>query len=524
MIKMKRTCMIKVMLVFAVTMLVGMIFSGQKASASYLTRQDVTQLFFNFDSDTYTVSANDVITLNANTNIPADAVSMEYIITSECAQVDSYAENFNQVHIRGVSAGNAGIIAEARVKYYNEDGTEAVYVIVARAEITVLPGAEYISEQNVQRAIGSGAYSLSIVNFHEGKIEWSSSNPNVASVDADGTVMPVSAGHTDITAVLTRSTGQKDSFTCSFSVTNPVISISKTNLAKNANMNITVGGTTGEAQWSSSDAGIATVYGNSAAMQAPGAIITANRVGVAVISVNIDGITLNCTVTVTDPKIEKDFYVVKKNTKHTVIITGLNADSRVSYSTSNSRVATVSETGVITTHAIGYAAIVAKVDNTDLTVSINVGKKKAVKAVMNALKAEGATYSQAKRMQKGYYDCSSLVWRSYSPVKIYFGDKHYAPVAANEAKYLAKHKKTVAVKNINKLNKLRPGDLIFFKGSKNKRYKNITHVAIYMGQQGESYEGRIYTYGKIIHANGTKVAQSYIYNQSNVVVIGRPAK
>ena len=127
-------------------------------------------------------------------------------------------------------------------------------------------------------------------------------------------------------------------------------------------------------------------------------------------------------------------------------------------------------------------------------------------------------------MQKGYYDCSSLVWRSYAPVKIYFGDRHYAPVAANEAKYLVKHKKTVAVKNINRLNKLRPGDLLFFKGNKNGRYKNIYHVAIYMGQQGESYDGKVYSYGRMIHANGSSVSQSFIYNKDKVAVIGRPAK
>ena len=65
---------------------------------------------------------------------------------------------------------------------------------------------------------------------------------------------------------------------------------------------------------------------------------------------------------------------------------------------------------------------------------------------------------------------------------------------------------------------------IFFKGNKNGRYKNIYHVAIYMGQQGESYDGKVYSYGRMIHANGSNVSQSFIYNKDKVAVIGRPAK
>lgn len=90
-------------------------------------------------------------------------------------------------------------------------------------------------------------------------------------------------------------------------------------------------------------------------------------------------------------------------------------------------------------------------DGAALTVSVNVGTKKGAKAVLNAMKAEGATYSQARRMSKGYYDCSSLVWRSYKPTGIVFGDRKYAPVAADEARFCVKHKKTVSKKRVQSL-------------------------------------------------------------------------
>ena len=84
---------------------------------------------------------------------------------------------------------------------------------------------------------------------------------------------------------------------------------------------------------------------------------------------------------------------------------------------------------------------------------------------------------------------------------------------------------SVKKRYINKLKKLMPGDLVFYsKSLNNGRYKNIYHVAIYMGQDVESFGNETYTYGRIIHANGKLVTQSMLYNQSNCSVIGRPFK
>ena len=110
----------------------------------------------------------------------------------------------------------------------------------------------------------------------------------------------------------------------------------------------------------------------------------------------------------------------------------------------------------------------------------------------------------------------------YAPLGMNFGNRSYAPAAAFEAKYCVDRKKTISKKNIYRLNKLQPGDLIFYKGSPNGRYKNIVHVSIYMGQESVNYFGETYDSARIIQASGTDVNQSILYNQSNVVVIGRP--
>lgn len=116
-------------------------------------------------------------------------------------------------------------------------------------------------------------------------------------------------------------------------------------------------------------------------------------------------------------------------------------------------------------------------------------------------------------MRKGYYDCSSLIWRCYKPYGIHFGSRSYAPVAASEAKYMKRHKKVVSYKRV-KAKKLLPGDVIFYSYTRNGRYRNISHVALYIGN------------GRIIHAANRRVGvveAKYKYTKC-IKMIARPAK
>ena len=84
--------------------------------------------------------------------------------------------------------------------------------------------------------------------------------------------------------------------------------------------------------------------------------------------------------------------------------------------------------------------------------------------------------SQPKRMQEKFYDCSSLVWKSYHKNGVNFGMAYYAPVAADMGKWCVQHKKLVSgglsQANIQNM-KLNPGDVMFETGQKNGRYKGI---------------------------------------------------
>lgn len=89
-----------------------------------------------------------------------------------------------------------------------------------------------------------------------------------------------------------------------------------------------------------------------------------------------------------------------------------------------------------------------------------------------AVSKVGCGYSQARRDEEGWYDCSSLVYRCYAETGITYLN---GLTAAEEARYLVEHGMTVSREE------LQPGDIIFYSYEENGRYRNISHVAIYIG-------------------------------------------
>ena len=116
-------------------------------------------------------------------------------------------------------------------------------------------------------------------------------------------------------------------------------------------------------------------------------------------------------------------------------------------------------------------------------------------------------YSQKKRMRKGYYDCSALVWKGYKAYKKYnkkLGSSKRALSAGDLFDYLNKKKKIVYY-GYTGMDNMKPGDLIFYgdyanavKYSTPGRTLNIYHVAMYAGN-GEVVEKG----GKTLDYNGT---------------------
>ena len=119
-----------------------------------------------------------------------------------------------------------------------------------------------------------------------------------------------------------------------------------------------------------------------------------------------------------------------------------------------------------------------------------------------ALTKVGCKYDQSKRMEEGYYDCSSLVYRLYKEVGI-----ELPTVADTQGEYCFKNAMLVNKED------LKPGDLIFYSYEQNGCFRNISHVAIYVGN------------GKMVHAAGK--ARGVVLDplrDSNVVFYARPYK
>lgn len=123
-----------------------------------------------------------------------------------------------------------------------------------------------------------------------------------------------------------------------------------------------------------------------------------------------------------------------------------------------------------------------------------------------ALTKVGYPYSQPLRDSGNYYDCSSLAYYSWQSagISIKYGGSN---TAAAEAEYCAKNGKTVSEKD------MKPGDLIFYSFTNNGRYKNISHVGIYVGN-GKMVEAVDESHG-VVYGN--------FYNKG-LVMIGRPQK
>ncbi|MCR5738168.1 MAG: Ig-like domain-containing protein [Eubacterium sp.] len=159
---------------------------------------------------------------------------------------------------------------------------------------------------------------------------------------------------------------------------------------------------------------------------------------------------------------------------------------KVSWKSSNSKIVSVSSSGKVKAKKEGNVVITAHVNGGKIGCVISVVTAKRYRAIKEAIKiGKTCKYSQAKRMKKGYYDCSAAVWKAYKKAGMVFGSKYYAPTAADNAKWCVKHKKKVkgnVVTNTFKM-KYTVGSLFYSVGMTKGRYKKIGHVEMLAGYE-----------------------------------------
>ena len=182
---------------------------------------------------------------------------------------------------------------------------------------------------------------------------YASDNLAVATVSEQGVVKTVGKG----TAVITVTLDNGKALTLRLTVSYPTASLSRTSITLNVggSRTLSVRNLRGRTvSWSSSDNNIATVQNGK---------VTAARPGSCTITAALsDGTFLRCKVTVNDPAaLSKRKLSLKVGKSHTLTVSGLYGRS-VSWSSSNSNIATV-QNGKVTARKSGKCTITAHIHN-----------------------------------------------------------------------------------------------------------------------------------------------------------------
>ncbi|MBR1731513.1 MAG: Ig-like domain-containing protein [Ruminococcus sp.] len=242
-------------------------------------------------------------------------------------------------------------------------------------------------------AYDSSGYSLfSVLNLKVGETiqltakdasgnyvnKWKSDNPKVASITPDGKVTALSVGE----AVMSIKVGE--------SLIGRLIKVEKSNVKLNkTKLSLYVGGkatltlsdTFSAVKWKSKNTKIATVTSKG--------VVKAKKAGKAKITATYNKKTYSCTVTVNDKpvSINKTKATLTAGKKLTLKLTNATA-SKVKWSSSNKKVATVTSKGVVKAVKKGTATITAKYKNKKYKCKITVkAKVLTVGQAMDKLKA-----------------------------------------------------------------------------------------------------------------------------------------
>ncbi len=221
----------------------------------------------------------------------------------------------------------------------------------------------FVKESTTVRA------AVSPGNAAQKNVAWTSSNKSVATVDAKGKVTAKKAGTTQITA--TATDGSKVTGRCKITVVKPTVKLNAKKTKLQVKKSTTALKATGlkkgdkVKEWKSSNKKIAAVNKKGK--------VTAKKTGTVKITVRtVKGASAACTFQIIKGKVKTSKLTastkkltLKKNQKHQLEITRtpITATEKISYTSSNKKVASVSSSGKITAKKKGKASITARTAN-----------------------------------------------------------------------------------------------------------------------------------------------------------------
>ena len=225
-------------------------------------------------------------------------------------------------------------------------------------------------------------------NATDKSVTWSSTNSAVATVDSNGKVTAVAGGNATITA----KAGDQQA-TCAVTVSVPLesISLNKNELALNKGQSETLtatikpdDATDKTVTWFSSNTGVATVDSNGK--------VTAIGGGNATITAKAGDKQATCSVTVTVPvesitlnKTSLSLIIGESSTINATVNPNDATDKTLTWSSSQTSVATVDQNGKVTAISIGNSIITVKAGNIEATCSVSVKEKDLKGPVVESL-------------------------------------------------------------------------------------------------------------------------------------------
>ena len=279
------------------------------------------------------------------------------------------------------------------------------------------------------------------------KCVWSTQDDEILSKpNNDSNVIVAGAktgttGKTTITATVTDKTGKTTTYNNTVYVTKPGINTKNLvlmgpNMGANRQQYISFSGISkySKITWDMSHAPHVSIvkYHNKAS-------IVGNKAGSGVIKATVDGKKYNVNYTVYNPKFKSIKAVLAKKKTTTIKIDGITGLTPT-YKSRNTAVATVDANGKIKGKGSGVTFVDVKLGSYTKTYRVEVAATGMKTIISKAQKIVNTwKYNQGKRMQYGYYDCSSLVWKGYQVYKNYnkkLGSTSWAYTAGELFDYL----------------------------------------------------------------------------------------
>lgn len=307
---------------------------------------------------------------------PAYAIYQDRITGCEWSttnkNVVSISPDFDYCTIRATGLGYASVLSTTESFYSNPVVSDLRYYTDTYKYRVVKPVTSIKLQKSASLYIGN-TKSLNITSTpnsnysrYASNIKYYSSNTSVATVNGYGVVTGVKAGKATITA----KTSNGLSTSCTVTIKKPAVekisipsevTIIKGD-AKQLNATLSPYGSSAKVKWSSSNKKVAKVDKNG--------IVKAKKPGKAIITAKINSkIHAKCKVVVTKSpnKIKLNKNTLNATVGNTYTLTSTVKPSKavttVTWSSSDTSVATVSSTGVITPKSPGTVKIIAKTHN-----------------------------------------------------------------------------------------------------------------------------------------------------------------